>query len=310
MMHVSVRPFALLAASIALASACGGNRPAVAPAVDLAAGPRATPPEAERDGDVLVWGKQGDGRPMTYRVADDGHVLGEEPGIVIATSRGELVWREREAEIKLTGCGEGGPLESLGPGTVTHAWLGPRDDQARQVVVDPGEDGDGAGELSHRVELLGSVGPYLFVREDVFIFACGAHGNTAASFKLWDAEAGKEIDLMHHLPNKDALARSAESLLDEGDRDPEEARQQEDVPELVQILPVHGERGGLRIDAQFARADCYVCSDGLWSGYTRSAIVPSEWMPERFAPWSTPPVAVVKFLQSHPGFALGGWSRS
>ncbi|MDI1432714.1 hypothetical protein [Polyangium sorediatum] len=308
-MHVSARPFALLAALIALASGCGGHRPAVAPAVDLAAGPRAAPPETEADGDVLVWGKQGDGRPTTYRVAGDGRVLGEEPGIVIATSRGELAWREREAEVKLGGCEDGAPPANLEPGTVTHVWLAPRDDQPRQVVVDPGDDGEGVGELSHRVELLGSVGPYLFVHEDVYVNACGAHGNTSATFKLWDAEAGKEIDLLRNLPNREALARRAEPLLDEGDMDPEEARQHEDLPDLVQILPVYGERGGLRVDAQFARADCYACSDGLWSGYTRSVIVPSEWTPERFAPWSTPPVAVVKFLQSRPGFALGGWSR-
>lgn len=308
-MPLSPRPFALLAASIALASACGGHRPAAAPAVDLAAGPRAAPPEAESDGEVLVWGRRADEPPMTYRLADDGRVLGEERGIVIATSRGELVWREREAEIKLGGCEDAAPTENLEPGTVTHAWLAPRDDQARQVVVDPGDDGDGAAELSHRVELLGSVGPYLFVHETVYVFACGAHGNTSASFKLWDAEAGKEIDLMHHMPNEEALARRAEPLLDEGDMDPEEARQHEDLPDLVQIFPVYGERGGLRVDAQFARADCYACSDGLWSGYTRSVVVPSEWMPERFAAWSTPPVAVVKFLQSRPGFTLGGWSR-
>ncbi|MDC3955704.1 hypothetical protein [Polyangium jinanense] len=308
-MSVSARPFVFLAALVALASGCGGNRPAVAPAVDLAAGARAAPPEAESDGEVLIWGKQDDGLPATYRVADDGRVLGEEPGIVIATSRGELVWREREAEVKLGGCEGGTPPENLEPGTVTHAWLAPRDDQARQVIVDPGDDGAGVGELSHHVELLGSVGPYLFVHEDVSVFSCGAHGNTVANFKLWDAEAGKEIDLMRHLPNKEALARRAEPMLDEGDMDPEEARKHEAIPDLVQIFPVYGERGGLRIDAQFARDDCYACSDGLWSGYTRSVILPSESMPERFAPWSTPPVAVVKFLQSHPGFTLRGWSR-
>ena len=303
------RSFALLAASIVLASGCGGNRPPVAPAVDLAAGPRAAPPEAEADGEVLVWGKTGDGPRTTYRVAGDGRVLGEEPAVVIMTSRGELVWREREEDVKLGGCEEGTPGELLEPGKVTHAWLAPRDDQPRQVVVDPSNEGDGVEQLTHVVELLGSVGPYLFVHENVDLFACGPHGNSMASFHLWDAEAGKPLDLLLDLPNKLTLARRAEPMLDEGDMDPEEARKEEDLPELVQIQPVYGERGGLRVDAQFMRADCYACSDGLWSTYTRSVILPSEWMPERFAAWSTPPVAVVRFLQSRPGFSLGGWSR-
>ncbi|MRG98084.1 hypothetical protein [Polyangium spumosum] len=308
-MSEAARPFALLAASFVLALGCGASRPTLAPAVELAAGPRAAPPEADGEGEILVWGTVNGRTRTTFRVAGDGQVLGEQSGVVLATSRGELVWREREQEVKLGGCEGGAPEEALEPGKVTQAWLAPRDAQARQVVVDPSSDGDGMAELSHGVELLGSVGPYLFVHESVYIFACGAHGNSVSSFTLWDAEAGKPLDLLLELPNKEALARRAEPMLDEGDQDPEEARKQEDLPELVQIMPVYGLRGGLRVDAQFMRGDCYACSDGLWSSYTRSAVLPSDGMPERFAPWSTPPVALVKFLQSRAGFVLGGWSR-
>ncbi len=294
-----------------VASGCGGQRTPGVPAVELGAGPRAAPPEAESGGEVLLWGRTNEGPRTTFRVDGSGRVLGEEPGVVITTSRGELVWHEREEEIVLGGCEEGGTRkEALEPGKVTHAWLSPREDQGRQIVVDPsGSEGEGVEELSHGVELLGSIGPYLFVHESVYIFACGAHGNATAGFHLWDAEAGRAVDLLPDLPNNAAIAQRAERMLDEGDMDPEEARKEENLPELVQIVPFYGERGGLRVDAQFMRGDCYACSDGAWSSYTRSVVLPSEWMPERFAPWSTPPVAVVKFLQSRSGFVLGGWSR-
>jgi hypothetical protein len=36
-------------------------------------------------------------------------------------------------------------------------------------------------------------------------------------------------------------------------------------------------------------AACRACSDGMWSTYTRSAVIPSGWFPERLAPFAAPP---------------------
>jgi len=309
-----LRSLAALAAPLALA--CGSSRPPTPPAVDLAAGGAPVRADGGDVGEVVVWGQEGGGPSVTYRLAADGsgRVTGEERGVVILTSRGELSWVEETREVKLAGCGDveeeeeeaERPPPTVFPftGRLSAAYLLSRDGQGRQEVVDTSSyEGDTVQDLQHDVELLGSVGPYLFVHESTFIDACGLHGHTTASFLVWDAEAGKQVDLLTKLPRTKELALHAAKKLDEEEPEPEA-----NAPDPVQVLPVYSARGGLRLDAQFARAACYACSDGLWTSYSRSAIVPSEWVPEVLAPWAMPPVSVVKFLQEHPRFVIRGWS--
>jgi hypothetical protein len=124
---------------------------------------------------------------------------------------------------------------------------------------------------------------------------------------MWDAEAGKPVEMLGDVPDKPGLAKRAVEKF--GDDDPSIPPEDKSSPELVQILPVYGPRGVLRLDAQLTRGDCYACSDGLWSSYSRSVMVETNWMPERFTSFATPPVAVKVFLERHPTFTLYGWSK-
>jgi hypothetical protein len=240
-----------------------------------------------------------------------GRVLGEEAGVVLATSRGEMFWRVAQENIELGGCDDGnGGAETAPQGSISRAWLAPREGEGRQKVVDPGDfTKNPVGDLQHAVELAGSIGPYLFIHEETYSYGCGAHGNTTAAFLVWDAEEGKQAELLAEMPNQSKLGRKAEQVLNEADGTPEEAASEGELPALVQIMPVYGPRGGLHVEGQFMRWACYACSDGLWGSYTRSAVLPTGWMPERFSPWVTPPISVREFLDKHPGFRLGGWSR-
>jgi len=299
----------LLVALLVFASGCGAtNKPP--PLVDLRVGTNATSPEgnAEPGTEILIWGRTDEGPNTTYRVADgSGRVMSEEPGTVIMTSHGEIVWHDEQVEITTAGCSFDETPVPPGFGTITRAWLEPRGGGTRQKVVDPGDFKDSeVKEIQHSVSLLGSVGPYLFVHEDSYTYACGAHGGVIASFLMWDVNAGAMIEMMSEMPGKEALAKSSVKLLNEATG---EEGSSDDLPELTQIMPTYAGRGAMHIDAQFTRFACYACSDGNWSSYTQSVRVPTEWMPPKLSAWVTPPVAVKEFLQAHPKFTLGGWSK-
>ncbi len=302
-----------LSAVFVFAMGCGTRTP-VSPTVNLQPGTRVVVPDNQDRGEILLWVTKSDGKQTrTYRLAAEGslNVLGENEGIVLATTHGELTWQAQEKEVDLKGCEhyDGAPAVPS-KGSVMFANLVNSKGDILQKVVDSNEaDGGAVEDLQHHVSLLGTIGPYLFISEGSYMYACGAHGNEMASAMVWDAESGKAVDLWAELPGKDKLAESAKRKLDEAAGD--EAGQDDDStkPEPAQFWPVYGDRGALRLDAQFARWACYACSDHEWSSYTRSATVPTDWMPERMRTWVTPPVVVKEFLEAHRDWRLGGWSK-
>lgn len=308
-----LRHAVLLSAAFISLMGCSA-RATVSPTVSLQSGTRVVGPDNHDRGEILVWVKKNEGKETrTYRLAAEGslNVLGEHEGIIIATTHGEMTWKAQEKEINLKGCEhfDGAPAVPS-KGSVIFANLVNSNGDVLQKVVDSSEaEGSDVDDLEHHVSLVGTIGPYLFVSESSYMYACGAHGNETASAMVWDAESGKTIDLWAELPNKDKLAETVKRKLAEAEGD--DAGQDEDSgkPEPAQFWPVYGERGALRLDAQFAQWACYACSDHEWSSYTRSATVPTEWIPERMRTWVTPPVVVKEFMDAHRDWRLGGWSK-
>ncbi|WP_437991037.1 hypothetical protein [Sorangium sp. So ce145] len=309
-----------LATSIALLALISGcaARPQSALPVALAVPPAPAPRSFESKGAegaalggaLLVWGRTGDGPPRTWHLTEDGAVIREEPGIVVATGRGEWRWEVREVKVETSAC-EFGPEETHEPGegTANRAELVLRGTGARQQVIAP-PDADGSNVIQHEAEVIGSVGPYLFIEERTYSYACGAHGFVGVEFTVWDADKGAIVNLLAEVSGVPALQGEAEALLDEDEADPEAARQEENAPELVQIAPAYDARGALRVTAKLARSACYACGDGAWSSYTRSAVVPAKKAPARLAAWVPPPPGMQSFLAAHPDLNVGGWSRS
>ncbi|WP_437675919.1 hypothetical protein [Sorangium sp. So ce131] len=265
--------------------------------------------DAEAGGVILAWGSIGGAPPRTWHLAEDGAVIGEEPGIVVATRRGAWRWAVREEQVATSACETwNGTQDEPGEGTGTRATLVRRGEVGRQEVIAP-PDEEGLREIQHTATLLGSVGPYLFVEERTYRDGCGAHGSEGAAFVVWNAEVGAAVDLLAEVPGVPALQEAAEVVLDESEEDPGVAQQQEDTPDLVQIAPAYGSSGRLQLTAQLARFACYACGDGVWGSYSRSATVPLTERPARLSAWASPPPAVQTFLARTPGVALGGWSR-
>ncbi len=300
-----------------LLAGCGARASASAsPTVNLQGGKRDVSSDHSDGNEILVWATQGENGPMrTFYLAGDGalRVLRESEGATVVTSHGDLTWKAEEKELNLNGCEhvDGSP-RTPGKGTIMNATLVKSNGQVAQKVVDANDGGFGSepdiDELNHFATLTGSIGPYLFIREGSYAYACGAHGNSTAASMVWDANAGKPVDLVPELANAEKLVATAKQKLDEVDGDeggPEESNE----PAFAQFIPVYSEHGALRIDVQFARWACYACSDGEWSSYTRSAIVPTNWFPERMKTWAMPPVVVKEFAKAHPEWRIGGWSK-
>lgn len=315
-----MRPSLLLAfaASLPALAACAPGaprRPAPASIVDLALAPASAPAPAapttdaagEDDPDdrvFLVWARGGEAPPTTFTVAGDGSVLRAELGIVIAGPRGLWSWEEAEEALATVPCDIGnGPAGERGEGKGTRAAMVLRGGAERQEVVTPPEGGD-ANEIGHGADVLASVGPYLFIRESTYVYACGAHGGSGAEFHVWDLERGATLALLEEVPDVPALQQTAAEALAEGEGEDEER----DLPELTMITPAYQPGGRLRWDAQLTGWACYACSDGLWSSYSRSAVVPTTFRSGRFAPWANLPSGVMRFLAQRKDLTLGGWS--
>ncbi|KYF57984.1 hypothetical protein BE08_16675 [Sorangium cellulosum] len=308
---------AVLIASLALISGCAarpGPTPAASTDIQLAPAPRS--PEAQAKGEagtsgvVLVWGSAGDGPPRTWHVGEGGAVIREEPGIAVATRRGVWRWETRAKEVETEACELwDGDMREPGEGTATDAELVLREGDERQAVITSPERDEG-NVFQHSAVLIGSVGAYLFIEERTYSDHCGAHGSEGAAFTVWDAERGGAVDLLAEVAGVPPLQRAAEAMLEALEEDPEAAWREGEPMQLVKLAPAYDARGSLRLTAQFVRSACYACSDGAWSSYSRSSMVPLPRSPARLAAWTASPPAVQAFLAQTPGVKLGGWSRA
>ncbi|EYF07523.1 hypothetical protein [Chondromyces apiculatus] len=305
--------FHLVFAASALVAGCTASPrplPPVAATTVVLATPIAAPPLAEEpDARVfLVWGRGADGAVKTYRVNAAGEALGEEEGVTIATPQGEWRWEMEAVALDTGSCDPDIVDKERGQGSATRAEVALRGGEMRALVVAPRGDFDGANEIDHSVSLLASVGPYLFIQERTYMYACGAHGSTAAAFLVWNIERAAPVDLLEELSEVQRLQQEGRAALDEESTDFPMENGETELPELVQITPAYSPEGRLRFDAQLTRAACYACSDGMWSSYSRSAVVPSGWSSARFTAWSSRPTGVARFVAQRQGFELGGWS--
>lgn len=149
---------------------------------------------------------------------------------------------------------------------------------ARVVVIDAPDPGP-ARALRHELLLEGSVGPYLFFEERLFIDSYGAHGIQSARATVWDLRSAATTTIATDRETAAWTARASERARRElGDRLEPEA-----ISELavVALHPRWEIPGGLGVDLQVAMPSCYTCSDGGWSDYTLGLILALPTLPER-----------------------------
>lgn len=258
---------------------------------------------------LLVWARDAHGAAWTYQVQPDGTAETRLEGIHLVTKSGEWTWVTQTLDVETEPCDLSlGSRQPAQHGTATRALLvGPG--HKEQVVVDPplACNEHCANELRHDVTPLASLGPYLFLAESQYSYACGAHGSTGASFLVWDVERGRPVDVIAGIPRSSELRAEAARRF-AADEKELGGPFGEDPPSITELVPVVDGRR-LAFEAQLTIDTCYACSDGAWSSYTRSVRIRTA-PPALLAPHAELPSGVAAFLSRHPDLTLGGWSEA
>lgn len=293
-----------------LVTGCADTRREPPRTLTVARLPRDGEPRAFGAPTMLVWARDNQGLAWTYQVQPDGRDDARLEGVHIATKRGQWTWVTKTLDVETEPCdlslGNRHPAQG---GTVTRASVVGSGDR-EQVIVDPETGCDSEhcpNEVRHEARPIASLGPYLFVEQSTYAYACGAHGFTTASFVIWDLDKGRSVDLVAQLPNRNALLADAARLLAEDSADHPVFG--DGKAEITQVLPTLDPTSGkVGFQAQLTVPTCYACSDGLWSSYTRSVRVKAP-APTDLASFGEVPSQVSVFLSRHPGLTLGGWSE-
>jgi hypothetical protein len=300
--------------SLVFLGACGdpgAARPTPEP--DATVAPRdlgdidADPVSAE----FLVWTRDDEGRAETHRLDASGRELETIDGVLVATEAGTWRWREQDRPVVTSPCerydDEGALLTAPEPepGSATRVTLEHTTSGAEQVLVDAPAGADGAEDFRHGVELVASVGPWLFVRESTYVYTCGAHGTTGVEAMIWDVSTGAIAPRPDDVGSMSAPRASAMKLLtDDGDGFPPTER----TTYLTELVPAFTKDGALRLGLQFTATTCYACGRGNAGSYTKSEVVDAERLPGMFAAYADTPSAVRAFAAANPGVEIKGWS--
>jgi hypothetical protein len=288
----------------------------------------AEPPTITPSAHTLVWTSSAAGERETWVIDDKGDVVSHAPGVRVAVNGTIREWREDAFPIATWKCPDydanGNELpptrEAPEPGKGVRATLGPADGAGEATdFVAPAEE-EGAQEIEQSVALIATVGPYLFVREATYVYACGAHGGVAVRFVVWDAARDAGGPGTVWTSDEPSASSFVEGPLVQPARAKAIARlgADEDVAmfadqgaidaEETEIVPSYDAGGALSVGLQVTAFSCYACSDGAWSSYSKSAREPLDAPPAILRPWAAAPEHVRALLAAHPELTLGGWS--
>lgn len=299
-------------AALALLTLAGCSRPSASrhvvartyaePDASRAAGAVAT---REQVG-AYVWVREGD-KTTTYTVGDDGEVLASTDGIALMTSRGLARLRTTTRPVKRSPClydSDGNDLpkaKQARPATTATlvSMLAPEGG-----VAAVGRDR--SGEIVDQTissEVVGSVGPYLFVRETVINEYCSvAFHDRGSQVVVRDLEGDVVTRIDPTDDDAKKLRASAERLL-QARKDAELY----DEPEITATtIRFTGDKLG--VTYQVSAVTCHGCGDMAYSPYTLSVDLPAPQLPKELEPYAATPKAVSAFLAANPGKKLGGYT--
>jgi hypothetical protein len=305
--HESLLATALIAG---LAAACGGQDPVIAAPL--------APVQ-----DVLMWTIDARGEQTTHWIRGNrqgGRLIGSRPGLLLALPGGVYEIETREVAVPTCDCAAWDEAEREGACPVlaedgaAAILTGVRlaDDEELAITAPPdGADEGGApyGELESVASVVASMGPYLFIRIDTRLMACGAaHDSSTSEFLVFDLVAGRAVDLLTQEERIRILGReqAAAFKLFEGDTLARAAHPND--LELTMIAPVILPGLGVGLRYQFSAGSSFSDADGAWGGYTRSAEVLAAELPASIAPFAAIPEALYAFPCPGEGLAIGGFA--
>jgi hypothetical protein len=234
---------------------------------------------------------------------------GQREGIVAATEQGVWRWVSEPVHVVTKACeagpGMGGPA---GKGEAERASLVRLAGGQRIPVVAPDATTD-VSELTSSVTVVGTVGPYWFVREATFIYACGAHGSTGMSAAVIDARGGARVEVLSAEEKAQVDRVERRDALEKVRADKEAGFGEIDAKDLQLAAFLPGWKdGALAMRVQFAAPACYACTDGEWSSYTRSTFVPLRAQPRSLTPYARMPAEIAAHAREAK-ITVRGWSE-
>jgi hypothetical protein len=191
------------------------------------------------------------------------------------------------------------------------------------------EDND-AGEGGTDIEVIGTMGPWIFIERSVYSYLCGGpHGATAKellvvnmeTLKTIPAYPGQEKDKVEKsiLGEESRSAASPVTLFSGKEyrtvfnaligKAKKDIGDTEDADEfrVTRIRPVV-DRERLGLEVLLTAPTGYASSDGAWGSYTRSRAYPAPFVPELLAPYRNIPPAVLKWWQVNKAGSYPSWS--
>ena len=280
-----------------------------APAPALSAATSRVAPAAPVDTrEALVWMVDAKGAPTTRWIAASpagAREVGSKPALLVAVGADVWRWSARAVEVPTVAC------EGYRPDLTTHRRDGLRGTMERLgsaervEIIEPWQP-EGAADVAQSVDLEGSAGPYVFVREHDYAYTCDALGAHHGSLVVWDLAQRRAVDVLDRgeLEALDTAERAeaVDKLLPF-----DHPLQLEDVTYRA-TLPRHDARGALLAEHEVSTFACTACSDGQWGSNTRWVAIPARHLPARLAPYERPAAVVTSWLAAHPRTGLAGWS--
>lgn len=282
-------------------------------------------------GAFIVWTRAGGDRnepipEQSIWLDEHGGVIASTDGIVLSEGGHLWQWTTVTKRVPFVDC-EDASLDLDDPAERAKAHFSPQEFQAAALVrldgserrevlesgfdrqlmnLDKNPDGPHVGTFEERIEVVGSMGPLLFLRDHAHEGACGAHGLWGTEPIVIDIRTGARVTIA--AADRDApevLAAAREKLHEHGN-----AFYGEPEPKnlVYRATEPRFDANGFHAFHTFLADVPFAYGASPWSSYAVHSEIPAA-MPAQLAPYSDVPPAVLAFAAAHPDFVLGGFTR-
>ncbi len=262
----------------------------------------------------LVWLVDPEGRHQTLWVSiADGRPLASQPIEGPVWTEGSALWQwvEEPVEVAASHCVSAAQATETPEGErtvmVRRGVLRELTESTTLEVCAPPSAED-ANHLENTIAPFASVGPYLFLVQELYIGSCSARASWSTQTLVWDLAAAHRAEVLTDREER-SLARSETETAVRRLREESSPELEREGVELVALWPRWDLRRGLGLSYVFAAEACPSCSDGEWSSHTIATRVPASRMPERLAEHADLPRWVRRAAARAPDATVAGFTR-
>lgn len=255
---------------------------------------------------AVVWTEDvhGEGEHSFFLDAT-GHVLEERKGLALYDGSTLLTAERREESIPTSDCGDAVKASASSDAVPPAAGVGVStalvlvSDAGEELRVLPAPRPDRAVQAFQSiVDVTGSAGPYLFLRQSTYVLGCGGMGNLAVESFVWDVAHHKLTPRSAMFPDDPSLEGRAQRALSADAEDDERERESRGDQRFTELLPALSRDGDLSLSVRFVTPTSYAGTRGGWSSYTRSVFVPAKTLPAALGAFAAAPEPVRTFVRA------------